>query len=33
MSPLKRERENSGRVLLKGGDSYVIVASAEKPNV
>jgi len=29
MTPIKRERENSGRCLLKGGKSYVIVPSTE----
>jgi hypothetical protein len=29
LSPIKRERENSGRCDLKGGQSYVIVASTE----
>jgi len=29
MSPIKRERENAGRVDLKGGQTYVIVAAAE----
>jgi hypothetical protein len=29
-SPVKRERENSGRITLKGGKSYVIVCSTEK---
>jgi hypothetical protein len=30
MSPLKRERENTGRVNLKKNESYVIVCSLEK---
>ena len=30
MTPIKRERENSGRCLLKGGKTYVIVPSTEK---
>ena len=30
---MKRERENSGRAYLKGGVSYVIVVSTEKPLV
>lgn len=29
MTPIKRERENSGRCLLKAGKSYVIVPSTE----
>ena len=29
MTPLKRERENSGRCQLKAGKSYVIVPSTE----
>jgi len=29
MTPLKRERENSGRCLLKAGKNYVIVPSTE----
>jgi len=29
MSPIKRERENSGRVFLEAGCSYVIVCSTE----
>lgn len=28
-SPIKRERENSGRVLLKKGNSYIIITSTE----
>merc|ERR1711990_642287 len=31
MTPLKRERENSGRCKLKGGQQYVIVCSTEMP--
>ena len=31
MSPIKRERENSGRLKLRGGETYIIVASAERP--
>lgn len=30
MSPVKRERENAGRVSLKGGETYIIVAAAER---
>jgi hypothetical protein len=33
LSPIKRERENSGRTDLKGGESYVIVASTEMNGV
>jgi len=33
ISPIKRERENSGRVSLKGGESYVIIPSTEMPGV
>lgn len=29
-SPIKRERENSGRITLKKGKRYVIVCSTEK---
>ena len=29
MTPIKRERENSGRCKLKGGETYVIVPSTE----
>jgi hypothetical protein len=29
ISPIKRERENSGRVSLKGGESYVVIPSTE----
>jgi hypothetical protein len=29
LSPIKRERENAGRVELKGGETYVIVPSTE----
>ena len=29
MSPIKRERENAGRINLKGGETYIIVAAAE----
>jgi len=29
MSPIKRERENSGRCKLEAGSSYVIVCSTE----
>ena len=32
MSPIKRERENVGRVKLKAGESYVIVCATEKKN-
>lgn len=31
MSPVKRERENSGRVHLKAGQTYIVVASTELP--
>merc|ERR1719454_786466 len=31
MSPIKRERENTGRVLLEAGSSYVVVCSTELP--
>ena len=31
MTPVKRERENSARCLLKAGITYVIVASTEIP--
>jgi hypothetical protein len=31
LSPIKRERENSGRCDLKGGETYIIVASTEMP--
>lgn len=31
MSPIKRERENSGRLTLKAGQTYIVVASAERP--
>ena len=31
LSPIKRERENSGRCALQGGQTYVIVASTEMP--
>ena len=30
-TPIKRERENTGRCLLKKGNQYVIVCSTEKP--
>lgn len=30
MSPVKRERENTGRINLKAGQSYVIVPATEK---
>lgn len=30
-SPIKCERENTGRCLLKKGFSYIIVCSVEKP--
>jgi hypothetical protein len=33
MSPIKRERENSGRCQLKKGEKYVVVCSAELPGV
>jgi len=33
ISPIKRERENSGRVSLKGGESYVIIPSCEMQGV
>lgn len=33
ISPIKRERENSGRVSLKGGETYVIVPSTEMPGI
>jgi len=33
LSPIKRERENSGRCTLKGGKQYVIVCSTEMPKV
>ena len=29
LSPIKRERENTGRLQLKGGESYIIVCSPE----
>ena len=29
MTPIKRERENSGRCNLKGGETYVLIPSAE----
>lgn len=29
LSPVKRERENSGRVRLKGGQTYIMVPSCE----
>jgi len=29
VSPIKRERENSGRVQLKAGQKYVIIPSTE----
>jgi Calpain large subunit, domain III. len=32
LTPVKRERENSGRCLLKGGETYVIVPATELPN-
>lgn len=31
MSPIKRERENAGRVNLKGGETYIVVAAPETP--
>lgn len=31
LSPIKRERENAGRCHLKGGETYVIIPSAEIP--
>lgn len=30
LSPIKRERENTGRIKLQGGKKYVIVCSTEK---
>ena len=33
LSPIKRERENSGRCDLKGGETYVIVCSTEKKGI
>ena len=30
-SPIKQERENTGRALLKKGEQYVIVCATEKP--
>ena len=33
LSPIKRERENSGRCELRGGETYIIVASTELPGV
>lgn len=33
ISPIKRERENSGRVSLKGGESYVIIPSTEMKGI
>jgi hypothetical protein len=33
LSPIKRERENSGRCDLKGGDTYIIVCSTEKKGI
>ena len=32
MSPIKRERENSGRCKLAAGEAYVIVCATEKKN-
>ena len=32
MSPIKRERENSGRCRLRAGEQYVIVCSTEVAN-
>ena len=32
LSPIKRERENSGRCHLKGGRSYIAVPATETPN-
>ena len=32
LTPVKRERENSGRCHLKGGETYVIVPCTELPN-
>ena len=32
LSPIKRERENSGRCQLKKGESYVVVCSTERPS-
>jgi len=31
MTPIKREKENSGRCKLKAGESYVIIPSTEFP--
>jgi hypothetical protein len=31
LTPIKRERENSGRCKLKGGEAYVIVPATELP--
>jgi len=33
LSPIKRERENSGRCELKGGKTYVVVCSAEQKGI
>ena len=33
LSPIKRERENSGRCQLKGGETYVIICSCEMQGV
>ena len=32
LTPVKRERENSGRCHLKGGETYVIIPATELPN-
>jgi len=32
ISPVKRERENAGRLMLKAGQSYVIIPSCETPD-
>lgn len=32
LSPIKRERENTGRCELKGGEKYVIVPACEVPD-
>ena len=33
MSPVKRERENSGRLTLKAGGTYIVVAATESPGI
>jgi len=32
ISPIKRERENAGRLVLKKGKAYVIIPSCETPD-